>query len=146
MATGDTLAVHTFQVELGGIQVESVQEVSGLSLEMDAIEVKQNNMNGELLLRKIPGGRNAGEVTITRGMDKSDALTKWIKDSMEGNIDEARKDISIIMTKADKSTDQRRFNIIAGWVTKWEGPDLKAGESNHATERVTITFEEIKAE
>jgi phage tail-like protein len=79
-------------------------------------------------------------------MDKSDALTKWIKDSIQGNIDEARKDLSIIMTKADRSSDQRRFNIMKGWVSKWEGPELKAGESSHATERVTITFEEIKAE
>lgn len=145
MATGDTLAVHSFQVELGDIQVESVQEVSGLSMELDSIEVKQVTPTGELIIRKIPGARHAGEVTITRGLDKSDALTKWIKDSIEGNVGEARKNLSIIMTRADRS-DQRRFELLNGWVSRWEGPELKAGESSHATERVTITFEEIKAE
>lgn len=146
MATGDTLAVHCFQVELGGIQIESIQEISGLTLEVDTIEVKQVSPTGQTIIRKLPGARQAGEVTITRGMDKSDEFTKWIKDSMEGKIDDARKDISIIMTKADQQSDERRFNLSKGWVTKWEGPELKAGESSHATEKVTITFEEIVAE
>jgi phage tail-like protein len=146
MATGDTLIVHTFEVELGGIQVESVQEVSGLTVELDSIEVKSVTTTGELIIRKIPGARHAGEVTITRGLDKSGAFTDWIKETFEkGAVNAARQNITITMNNSDKS-DQRRFNLTNGWVSKWEGPELKAGESTAATEKVTITYEEIKPE
>ena len=144
MATGDTLAVHNFQVEMGGIQVESVQEVSGLTFELDAIEVKQVTPTGQTLIRKLPGARHAGEITFTRGLDDTTDLGKWIDNSIKGQVDQIRKDISIIMTKADGS-GSRRFDLMKCWVSKWEGPELKAGESSVATEKITITYEEIKS-
>lgn len=144
MATGDSLIVHSFQVELGGIQVETVQQVSGLTVELDSIEVKSVTPTGELIIRKIPGARHAGEVTITRGMDKSDAFTEWIKQTFEkGAVEAARKNISIIMLDSERR-ENRRFNLSNGWVSKWEGPELQAGESaGAATEKVTVVFEEI---
>lgn len=146
MANGDTLVVHTFQVEMGGIQVESVQEVSGLTVELDSIEVKQVTPTGELIIRKIPGSRKAGEVTITRGLDKSSAFTDWIKQTFEkGAVDAARQHLSIIVTDSDQSKT-RRFDLTNGWVSKWEGPELKAGESGPATEKVTIVYEEISTQ
>jgi phage tail-like protein len=146
MANGDTLIVHSFQVELGGIQIESVQEVSGLTVELDSIEVKSVTPTGELIIRKIPGARHAGEVTITRGLDKSSAFTEWIKETFEkGAVDAARQNLSIIMNDSDQS-ETRRFDLTNGWVSKWEGPELKAGESSAATEKVTIVYEEISTQ
>ncbi|MFI9527136.1 phage tail protein [Micromonospora fluostatini] len=143
MATGDSFVVHTFQVELGGIQVELVEEVSGLTVELDSIEVKQVTPTGELIIRKIPGARKAGEVTITRGLDQSSSFTEWIKETfLKGSVDAARQNISIIITNADKS-QTRRFDLTNAWVSKWEGPSLKAGDTSPATEKVTVVYEEI---
>jgi phage tail-like protein len=142
MAQGDTLSTHIFQVELGGVAVESVQEVSGLSVEVDAIEVTQVTASGQYLIKKLPGARKGGEVTISRGLDKSSAFSEWIEKVFEqGSVDEARKNISIIITDA-KNTPVRRINLENAWVSKWEGPGLKAGASP-ATEKVTIVFETI---
>ncbi|KIR64181.1 phage tail protein [Micromonospora harpali] len=146
MASGDTLIVHSFQVELGGIQVELVQEVSGLTVELDSIEVKSVTATGELIIRKIPGARKAGEVTITRGLDKSSAFTDWIKETfLKGAVEAARQNISIILNNADKS-ETRRFDLSNAWVSKWEGPGLKAGDPTAATEKVTVVYEEISAQ
>ncbi|MBQ0896690.1 phage tail protein [Micromonospora purpureochromogenes] len=141
--TGDTLIVHKFQVELGGIQVESVQEVSGLTVELDAIEVNQVTPTGEYIIRKLPGARKGGEVTITRGLDKSSSFTEWIKQTFEkGAVTAARKNISVILVDPENS-NQRRFDMKNAWVSKWEGPSLKAGEPSAATEKVTVVFEDI---
>ncbi|BCJ56029.1 phage tail protein [Actinoplanes sp. NBRC 14428] len=144
MAGGDTLIVHSFAVELGGVQVEYVQEVSGLTFELDIVEVKQiNNATNEVVIRKIPGARKAGEVTITRGLDKSSAFTDWIKQTfVDGAVESARQNISIIINDSERN-EGRRFDMTNAWVSKWEGPSLKAGDATAATEKVTVTYEDI---
>jgi phage tail-like protein len=146
MAQGDALSTHTFGVQLGGILVESVQEVSGLSVEQEVVEVKQVTNSGQQIIRKQPGARQAGEVTIIRGLDKSSAFTDWIKQTLNnGAVNTARQNLTIEIMDSTKAT-VRRIQLMQGWASKWEGPSLKAGESSAATETVTITFEEIVVE
>ncbi|MGW8730936.1 phage tail protein [Streptomyces sp. NPDC055808] len=146
MAEGDALTTHVFGVQLGGYLVEMIQEVSGVSVEEDVVEIKQNTNRGESIIRKQPGARKAGEVTITRGLDKSSEFTKWIKETLnKGAINSARQNITIEYKDTEKQT-VRRVNLKNGWVSKWEGPSLKSGESTAATETVTIQFEEIEVE
>ncbi|MEE1940287.1 phage tail protein [Streptomyces sp. TRM 70361] len=142
--TGDTLATHKFKVQLGGVQVETVQEVSGLSMELDSIEVTQVTQQGQLLIRKLPGARKGGEVTITRGMDQASSFTEWIKKTFQdGDVDSAREQLSIIFTDS-AGGQERTINLKNAWAQRWEGPGLKAGDAQPATERVTIVFEDIE--
>lgn len=146
MAEGDALSTHLFGVQLGGYLVESIQEVSGLTVEEDVVEVKQVTPEGKALIRKQPGARKGGEVTITRGLDKSSEFTKWIKETLnKGAVETARQNLTIEIKDTQGST-VRRIQLMQGWASKWEGPSLKAGESSPATEKVTITFEEIVVE
>jgi phage tail-like protein len=146
MAEGDALSTHLFGVQLGGYLVESIQEVSGLTVEEDVVETFQVTSEGRPLIRKQPGARKGGEVTITRGLDKSSEFTKWINETLNnGAVDTARQNITIEI-KDTKGDTVRRIQLMQGWASKWEGPSLKAGESTGATEQVTITFEEIKVE
>ncbi|MGW2849352.1 phage tail protein, partial [Streptomyces sp. NPDC001274] len=102
--------------------------------------------DGKQIIRKQPGARQAGEVTITRGLDKSSEFTKWIKETLNnGAVDTARQNLTIEI-KDSKGDTVRRIQLMQGWASKWEGPSLKAGESSPATESVTITFEEIVVE
>jgi phage tail-like protein len=143
MAQGDALSTHTFGVQLGGITVESVQEVSGLSVEQEVVEVKQVTPTGEQIIRKQPGARQAGEVTIVRGQDQSGQFTNWIKQTLNnGAVNAARQDLTIEVMDSTK-TVVRRINLMKGWVSKWEGSSLNAGSSSAATETVTITFEQF---
>ncbi|MFD9890222.1 phage tail protein [Amycolatopsis sp. NPDC059027] len=145
MAQGDALSTHIFGLQLGGYEVESIQEVSGLTVEEDVVEVKQV-VDGKLVIRKQPGARKGGEVTITRGLDQSSEFTKWITETLNnGAVEAARQNITIEIKQADGST-VRRMQLMQGWASKWEGPSFKAGESSAALEKVTITFEEISVE
>ncbi|MEU5098508.1 phage tail protein [Streptomyces sp. NPDC020996] len=146
MAEGDALSTHVFGVQLGGYRVESIQEISGLTVEEDVVEVKQVSDRGMQIIRKQPGARQAGEVTITRGLDKSSEFTKWIKETLnKGAVSSARQNLTIEIMDSELNT-VRRIQLMQGWVSRWEGPSLKAGESSPATESVTIVFEEITVE
>jgi phage tail-like protein len=146
MAEGDALATHVFGVQLGGFMVESLQEVSGLTVEEDVVEVFQVTPTGKPMLRKQPGAQKGGEVTLTRGLDQSSEFTKWLTETLEkGAVNSARQNITIEI-KDTEGNSVRRMQLMNAWASKWEGPSLKAGESSAATEKVTLTFEEIKVE
>ncbi|NJP83071.1 phage tail protein, partial [Streptomyces sp. AA8] len=143
MLTGDTFSSSTFAIELGKFQVETVQDVSGLTLEQDVVETRQVSSTGELIVRKQPGARRTGEITITRGMDKSTAFTDWIKATLvNADLDSARQNITIALKDAKKQT-VRRIHLSNAWASRWEGPQLGATNSGVATEQVTITYEDI---
>ncbi|WP_073450401.1 phage tail protein [Streptomyces yunnanensis] len=146
MSVGDTLCTHIFGIELGSFQVETVQEVSALTLEQDVVETKQVTPTGELLIRKEPGARQAGEVTVTRGLDKSKVFTDWVKATLQkADLDTARQNITIAVMDAKKNP-VRRYQLSGCWASRWEGPMLQAGEASPATEKVTIVYEEIDVE
>ncbi|MER7490966.1 phage tail protein [Streptomyces sp. NPDC126497] len=146
MATGDALSTHVFGVQLGGYLVESIQEISGFTVEEDVVEVKQVTSEGKQIIRKQPGARQAGEITITRGLDQSSEFTNWIKETLNnGAVNSARQNLTIEIKDTEGNT-VRRIQLLQGWASKWEGPSLKAGESSPATETVTIVFEEIVVE
>ncbi|MCW5249875.1 phage tail protein [Streptomyces sp. SHP 1-2] len=146
MATGDALSTHVFGVQLGGYLVESIQEISGLTVEEEVVEVKQVSAEGKQIIRKQPGARQAGEITITRGLDQSSEFTKWIKETLNnGAVNSARQNLTIEIKDSEGNT-VRRIQLMQGWASRWEGPSLRAGESSPATESVTIVFEEIIVE
>jgi phage tail-like protein len=146
MQTYDALATHRFGVQLGSITVESVQEVSGLTIDQEVVEVSGNSSTGKPFIKKQPGKFKGGEVTITRGLDKSSAFTQWINQTLnDGAVDTARQNLTIEVMDTQGAT-VRRIQLMNGWASKWEGPSLSAGQSSAATEKVTITFEEIKVQ
>ncbi|MEV4251290.1 phage tail protein [Streptosporangium canum] len=135
MLTGDTFSSSTFAVELGKFQVETVQDVSGLTLEQDAATRKA----------LAPGARRGGEITIRRGMEKSAAFTDWIKATrVNAGRDGARRNITIVAKDANTNT-VRRIQLTNAWASRWEGPQLGT-PGGAAMEHVTITYEDITVE
>ena len=55
---------HSFGLEFDGVQIKSITEVSGLKMEQDVIELKQNTPDGKFMIKKLPGRPKAGEVTL----------------------------------------------------------------------------------
>ncbi|MFF2625366.1 phage tail protein [Kitasatospora griseola] len=146
MLNGDAFSTNAFSIELGKFQVETVRDVSGLTLEQDVVETRQVTPTGELLIRKQPGARRTGEITVTRGMDKSTAFTDWIKATLvNADLDSARQNITISLKDAKKNT-VRRIHLSNAWASRWQGPSLGAGDSSTATEQVTITYEDLTIE
>ena len=146
MQTYDALATHRFGVQLGGYTVESIQEVSGLSIDQEVVEIPGTTSAGKPFVKKQPGAFKGGEVTITRGLDQSSEFTRWVNETLNnGAVDTARQNLTIEVQDTQGNT-VRRIQLMNGWASKWEGPSLSAGQSSAATEKVTITFEEIQVQ
>ena len=51
----DTSVGHSFAAEYDGVMIKAIQEVSGLKMEQDVIELKQNTPDGKYVIKKLPG-------------------------------------------------------------------------------------------
>ncbi|UUN30786.1 phage tail protein [Streptomyces sp. FIT100] len=147
MATGDVYPCNTFSVDFGGIQVETLQNVSTPSMQIDVVETRQVSATGEPILRKQPAAHpQGGEITVTRGMDKSKAFTDWINTALEKkDIAKARQNVTIVQYDVDKKP-VLRYHLSNAWASQLKCADLDASSTNAATEQVTITYEECTME
>ena len=142
LQTGDALAAHNFGLQIDGVLVEYLQEVSGLSMEQDVIEFQQVSAQGKPMIRKIPGAKKAGTCTVVRGMSQSSTFTDWINESMAGNMAMARKNATIMLMDFQNNT-VKRYDLRNAWCSKVDTSSSKAGEASAVTESVTITYEEL---
>jgi phage tail-like protein len=145
MAEYDVNIAHSFGIEVDGIQIKHITEISGLKLEQEVVEVNANTPDGKPILVKMPGLPKAGEVTLTRGLTSDVSFDAWIKDSRFGQVDQIRKGGSIIMY--DLYGDEvKRYKLTNAWPKSIEINTLKAGDNSIVTEKLVVVFENMEAE
>lgn len=142
---GDSAVGHSFGVEFDGIMIKSVTEVSGLKMEQDVIELKQNTKDGKYEIKKLPGRYKAGEVTVTRPLTEDASFDKWIKDSRFGKMTQVRKGASITIYDYEGQV-VKKYNLTNAWPKSLEIGTLKAGDTSFLTEKLTITCERLEVE
>ncbi len=142
---GDALTSHNFGLQIDGVMVEYLAEVSGLTLEQDVITYQQNSAQGRAEVSLLPGVQKNGQCTVVRGMTQSTSFTQWINDSIKGQMSTARKNASIIMMDF-QDNPVKRYNLRNAWCSKIDTSTVKAGEAAALTETVTIVFEELVIE
>ena len=64
---GDSSVGHSFGLEFDGITIKAITEVSGLKIEQDVVEYKENGPDGKYAIRRLPGRPKAPDITLTRG-------------------------------------------------------------------------------
>jgi len=145
LSPGDSFTSHNFGIQIDGVMVEYLQEVSGLSFEQDVIEYQQVSAQGKPKVSKMPGVQKAGQCTVVRGMTPSPAFTQWIQQSIKGQMSTARKNATIMVMDYELNP-VKRYNLRNAWCSKIDASTVKAGEASALTETVTITFEELDIE
>lgn len=140
---GDSAAALNFALQIDGVQVEYLSSISGMSNKQDVISHVQNTQQGKPTVRKMPGISQGGEVTVTRGATQSKSFTDWIQKSLKGDIQSARKNVSIIVQDYQGS-EVNRYNLVDAWCCEVSYGDLTAGQAQVLEEKVTITFEDMK--
>ena len=55
LPTDDSAVGHSFGLEFDGVTITKIQQVEGLKMEQDVIELKENSNEGKYFLRKLPG-------------------------------------------------------------------------------------------
>ncbi|OLT14844.1 phage tail protein [Pseudonocardia sp. CNS-139] len=141
----DTSVGHSFGIEIDGVVIKQISEVSGLKMEQDVIELKQNTPDGKYVIKKLPGRFKAGEVTLTRGLTADNSFEKWVKDSRFGKMGAARKGGAIIVYDYE-GQPIKRYKLTNAWPKSLEIGSLKAGDTSVLTEKLVVTYEALDVE
>jgi phage tail-like protein len=141
----DSSAGHSFGLEFDGVMIKQITEISGLKIEQDVVELKQNTNDGKFMIKKLPGRPKAGEVTMTRGLTGDSSFEKWVKDSQFGKMGDARKGGAIIVFDFE-GTALKRYKLMNAWPKSLEIGSLKAGDTSVLTEKLTLTHEGCEVE
>jgi phage tail-like protein len=141
----DSSVGHSFGLEVDGVVIKQISEVSGLKMEQDVIELKQNTPDGKYVIKKLPGRPKAGEITLTRGLTGDQSFEKWAKDSQFGKMGDARKGGAVIVFDFE-GTALKRYKLTNAWPKSLEIGTLKAGDTSVLTEKLVVTYEQMEVE
>jgi phage tail-like protein len=142
LETGDVVAGYSFQVEIDGVTLAQFKEVSGISSEIQVIEHRENTKGGIPVMKKLPGHRKSGDITLKRGRTDDKALWDWHKKVQDGDIKGARKNGSIVLYDYAHG-ELSRWNFVAGWPSKVSIGQLQAQGNDVLVEECNIAHEGI---
>jgi len=142
---GDSGAAHSFGIEFDGITIKSITEVSGLKLEQDVVEFKENGPDGKYAIRRLPGKEKAPDITVTRGLSEDNSFEKWIKNSRFGKMAEARTSCAVTVFDFEGKAI-KRYKLTNAWPKSLEIGTMKAGDTSYLTEKLVVTCERIEVE
>lgn len=139
-ARNDPFAAFNFLVEIENIAKAAFSEVSGLEVEVAAIEYREGG-DPRLTVRKLPGLAKYSNIVLKRGFTADLSLWKWIKSVLDGQAVRAAVTITLL-------NDQRqpvvRWHVREAWPCKYEGPELNAKGNEIAIETLEICHEGLE--
>ena len=142
----DKAVGHSFGLEVDGVQIKQIKEVTGLKMEQDVIELKQNTPDGKFTIKKLPGRPRAGEVTLTRSVTNDNSFDEWFRDTRSREMnDNARKGGRIIVFDFE-GNPIKRYKFTNAWPKSLEISTLTAGDTSVLTEKLVLTYEELEPE
>jgi phage tail-like protein len=134
-----------FALELDNVQVAGFAECTGLQMETKVFEYKEGGRNETTL--KFPEATSYGNITLKRGITKSNDLIDWHLDVVSGTFETNPRSQSTniaIVLMDEKGSDVQRWNLIRAFPIKWVGPDLKATGNEVAIETLELAHEGIQ--
>jgi phage tail-like protein len=138
----DALASYHFSVEIDNTEIAQFSELSGVTSEIDVIELKENLKDGKHVIKKLPGNRKPPTITLKRAKTSSMDLWNWHYAMYQGNVIEARRNGSVVLYDYMYG-EIARYNFYNGWVSKITMGAAKAGANEVLTEECTIVCEEL---
>jgi phage tail-like protein len=133
----------SFGLEIDGVTLKGISEVSGLRMEHDVIEVEQSTPDGRFVLKKLPGRWKAGECTLTRPVSSDVGFQDLIQKSHSSPADGARKGGAIIVFDAE-GQEVKRYAVTDAWPKSVEIGTLEAGDTNVLTEKLVLAYETLE--
>jgi phage tail-like protein len=141
MGTYPKPAYH-FTVQWGGART-GFTEVTGLSIETEAIEYREGNSPVQSAV-KLPGIQKYPNIVLKRGIVAGDnEFFKWVATIQQGQVE--RRDV-VISLLDDRHQPVMVWKVRNAWPAKYEGPALRAGSSEVAIETLELAHEGIEVE
>jgi phage tail-like protein len=135
----DPYRSFNFIVHLDGVVLGGFSEVSGLSVEMNAVDYRAGSDTARSA-RRIPGQHKAGRLTLQRGAVDGAAFKQWQSAGAA-----ARRRVTLVLyDEAHRAV--RRWHLTSAWISKFTGPALKASGNDVAIESLELTHEGLATE
>ena len=134
------LVAFKFGLEIEGKLTGYFLSVSGVGSESEVIEHKIVSETGETIIQKIPGRLTWTDVTLKRGVTSNIDVWNWRQQVVEGKIDDARTNCSIVAYN-QANEEIARWNFENAWPSKVTGPEMDAGGTDYMVEEITIVHE-----
>lgn len=128
-----------FQVKWDSEEL-AFQEVSGLDIEAQPIEYRHGNSK-EFSVIKMPGIQKSGNITMKKGVFKSDnKFWDWFSQIKMNTIKRVPVTISLL---DETGAATMVWNVKNAWPTKITGSDLKSDSNEVSIESIEIAHEGI---
>lgn len=142
----DTNVGHTFGLEVDGVFTSRLSGASGLKMERDVVERREEGPGGTVIVRKLPGPWKSPEVTLTRGLTSDTSFATWVKASQLGaGGDVGRSGAVTVFDPAGSPIKKYRFT--KAWPKGLEIITIfDAGGAPTISERLMLVCERIEPE
>ena len=128
-----------FKIEINGIIIAQVSDVSGLQVETETEPYEEGGENA--FVYQLPKRTKYQHITLKRGITDLEELWKWHQDVVKGKFQ--RKNGAIILM--DVTGEERwRWNFSQAFPVKWTGPDFKADSNTVAFETIELAHHGIE--
>ncbi len=135
----DPFRTFNFRLEIDDIPVAAFSDVGGLQSDGDVADYR-TGMDIPLTLRRIPGLRKFGPITLKRGMVSDTTLWDWYRNIVNGKQD--RRNGTVVLMDEQRN-DVLRWHFESGWPNKMSASDLKASGNEVAVESIELIVEDI---
>lgn len=125
-----------FYVEVDGMKQAVFTALNGLQAQMDVSEYEEGGNNG--FVHKLPGRTKIGNVTLKRGITRSNDFLKWYMQIAQGKIE--RRNVSVVMYDV-KGEVVQRWNFVQAYPVKWTGPEFSADGTAAAVESLELAHD-----
>lgn len=140
---GDPLVGFHFSLDFGGVISGYFTECSGIGSEHEVIDHKVVTPEGQQVIKKIPGRLKWENIALKRGITNSMDVWNWRKQVEDGQVEQARRNGSIIMYD-QMLTPVAQWDFQRAWPVKVSGPQPKSDSNEIGLEELTIAHEYIK--
>lgn len=126
-----------FRVKIDGIPADKSKfvSVSGITSETEVISYK---FSGDAYMQSIPGVYKFSDVELTRVHKAgSDDFYSW-REMIERGVDDMRTVTIDLHNVSLKDAPVMTMVLHDAWPVKWEFPELNAGSSDAALEKITL--------
>lgn len=140
----DPLVAFKFGLEIEGKLTGYFTSVSGIGSETEVTyEKQQNPQTGETILRAHAGRLQWTPITLERGITNNTDIWEWRQQVIEGKVDDARVNCSIIAYN-QASEEVARWNLVNAWPSAVVGPVMDEDGTDYMVEQMVIVHEGVE--
>ncbi|MEO1270471.1 MAG: phage tail protein [Myxococcota bacterium] len=136
-AINDHIGAYNWKATVDSISIGNFQAVSGLSMKMEVIEYQDGT---DLFVRKRPGRKSFGAITLKKGYIDNIELRKWWESIMNGLEDRRSMMIELQDNLGDPICS---WDLFECWPSEWKVSEFDGKSNNAVTEEITIQAENV---